>query len=333
TRDHPTAREQGGFAALPGEEPSSSAQTETAGYRNVQRGGQSVRQSLRKRLSLHWLWLIPLWLLLVPLLRPLLSVIDSTSQEMASVPTNDKLAPAFLIQTSIEAALESTHIPHTAELHALSKQAAINCHNTILSRKNYISHLHSLFAAGGNQVTTSTKSPSTLRDKAIETFLFYFSPWEITTGHQTRFALAQATYLTHHGLPALDAFSTYYSGNLSHWIQTMGQISESIAIEQESHTGELASFGTNPIAYIREVYYAHDSWEAAELSRTMGGLACRSLKILVPLVERVQETRSVMLEYRNELGETMERCVMGKKGGCDGLVRLLGRFPPLALAA
>ncbi|KAI4166812.1 MAG: hypothetical protein LQ343_007736 [Gyalolechia ehrenbergii] len=315
TKEHGKTHEQGNFAILPREE--SSSRTPAEGYCNNQ------RQSFRKCLSLRLLWVIPiLWLLLVQILHYYSSDNIPAPEGIQFASTDDKFASTLGIQKSIEAALESTQLPRTAKLHELSKQAATNRQDTMLSHRQYSSHLHSLFALNSTRIANSH---STLLHKTISTLLFYTWPWENTHWHNKRFALTQAAHLDD-AFPALDAFSTYYSGNLSQWIGTMGQMSDIIATEHEATTGELNSFGTDPFAYIRELYYAHDSSMAAESSRTLCGLVCRTLKLLVPLLEGAQGARAEIYAFQREVREIRERC-MEEKGWCDELIRILKGVP------
>ncbi|KAI4167099.1 MAG: hypothetical protein LQ346_009085, partial [Caloplaca aetnensis] len=246
TRDHRNPREQGNFASPSHQEPSSNAQLVRS--RNDQRGRQPLRRSLlRKCLSLHLLWLLPLlWLLLVPLIRHLSNNIVSTPHETKFAAADDNFAPTLSIQSSIEAALISTQIPRKSNLHELSAQAALDRQTTILSHDAYSSHLNALFATTGGgrtqEMTTTTTDPHStlLLDKTIETLLFYTCPWANTDNKpwhkQTRSAIARATHLTDHdrGLPALTILHASYSANLTQWIDTMGQISAIIATEHEA---------------------------------------------------------------------------------------------------
>ncbi|KAL8647875.1 MAG: hypothetical protein Q9210_005303 [Variospora velana] len=329
--DRPEEHGQGSFALVPGEESSSSARVEES--RTMQRGRPPLRRFLRSTLSLHLLWIFPvLWPLFVALLRYQSGGMVSNPQEMDLAPVDGTFAPTLLIQNTIEAALINTHGPHAAKLDALSKQAAIDRQQTILSREHYSSAVHNCSATGDVQITAIASRHSTRLDKTIDTILFYFWPWGRTSSHRTRFALARATHLHDRVLPALDAFSTYFSGNLSQWIETMGQISDVIATEHEAHAGELYQLGKDPVAYIRETYHAHDSWKTTELSMTLGGLVCRMLKVLVPALERAQAAKTAMLAFQGKLGEARERCMIGKKGGCDESSGLLERLPQLAPA-
>ncbi|KAL8933513.1 MAG: hypothetical protein Q9216_006330 [Gyalolechia sp. 2 TL-2023] len=311
-------------AILPYKERSSS-RTEGEKHRNNPQQSSRTRSLLRRSL-----WAIPvLWLLLVQLLRyfPINNDVSAPEEGIqATSSTDDKFASALEIQKSIEAALASTP---TAKLHELSTQAAVHCQDTILSHREYSSRLlHTLFDTNGTHIDSHTAT--TLLDQTVAIFLFYTWPRDNTPWHNKRFALAQAAHLVDDEFPALHALGTSYSGNLSEWTDTMGHISGIIATEHEAATGELNSFAADPLAYFRELYHAQDTSTAAESSRTLGGLVCRTLKLLVSSLEEAQRVMAETYAFEHEVRRAREECVT-EGGWCGELVRVLEGVPSLAL--
>ncbi|KAL8728201.1 MAG: hypothetical protein Q9166_005549 [cf. Caloplaca sp. 2 TL-2023] len=300
-------------------------------HSNGQHGSRPPqRLSLRPSLPrLLWILILPvLWIiLLVPMLRHWsgCSTPAHPIEDTKAGSVDEKFASSLTLLSSIKTSIESGSIPSASKLHEQCSQATINRRDTIISHRNLSNHLYNLFAMIRNAQTAQASTLNdSYSDKTFGILLRFIWPWENTGWHKKRTALALAMHLDHN-LQHLNALGTSYVGNLTQWMDSMTQMSETIYREHnaavQSKIDSLSPY-KNTLGYVRDLRQGAGPSKAAEALSAMDELVCQTVKFLLPLLETAQRVQAGSIAIEKEVWGLRKRC-QSQNEGCRELMQLL----------